>query len=337
MNPLRLAGFLILLLQISPGVRATGSLDGYLIAARDCPAFSSIQRQRNPGDVKLVPQRAYPVIGKNKPAATHLLIRIDEANPAQRWVAVSCGELLVDCRETESTAPGPDANTPTRPAPHPSGNNVNEYVLAVSWQPAFCETHHSKPECESQTKQRYDASHLALHGLWPQPRGNEYCGVSSRDMDFDKNGAWNRLPALELSDRTTAELALVMPGVVSHLDRHEWIKHGTCYGEPAQSYIQDALGLMDQLNKSAVRELISGNIGKRVTARQIRAAFDTAFGPGSGDRVAVRCDNGLIVELRINLRGDIDPESSLSKLLQAGSITAAGCNGGEVDPAGFGN
>ncbi len=26
-----------------------------------------------------------------------------------------------------------------------------DFVLALSWQPAFCETHESKPECRSQT------------------------------------------------------------------------------------------------------------------------------------------------------------------------------------------
>src|SRR3546814_10932851 len=51
------------------------------------------------------------------------------------------------------------------------------FVLAVSWQPAFCETRPAKPECVTQDEDRFDASHFALHGLWPQPRGNVYCGV----------------------------------------------------------------------------------------------------------------------------------------------------------------
>src|SRR3546814_5265076 len=51
------------------------------------------------------------------------------------------------------------------------------FVLAVSWQPAFCETRPAKPECVTQDEDRFDASHFALHGLWPQPRGNVSCGV----------------------------------------------------------------------------------------------------------------------------------------------------------------
>ena len=41
-----------------------------------------------------------------------------------------------------------------------------DMVLAVSWQPGFCETRPRLPECRSQKKSRYDATHFALHGLW---------------------------------------------------------------------------------------------------------------------------------------------------------------------------
>ena len=43
-----------------------------------------------------------------------------------------------------------------------------QYVLAVNWQLAFCETRSRLPECRSQTEDRFDASHFTLHGLWPQ-------------------------------------------------------------------------------------------------------------------------------------------------------------------------
>ena len=51
------------------------------------------------------------------------------------------------------------------------------HVLAASWQPAFCETRPAKPECLSQTEDRVDATGFSLHGLWPQPVDNVYCGV----------------------------------------------------------------------------------------------------------------------------------------------------------------
>ena len=49
------------------------------------------------------------------------------------------------------------------------------YVLAISWEPAFCEDHEGKSECQRETEQTFDATHFSLHGLWPQPKGNFYC------------------------------------------------------------------------------------------------------------------------------------------------------------------
>jgi ribonuclease T2 len=37
-----------------------------------------------------------------------------------------------------------------------------EHVLAVSWQPAFCETRPRLPECRSQTADRFDASNFRI-------------------------------------------------------------------------------------------------------------------------------------------------------------------------------
>ncbi len=103
------------------------------------------------------------------------------------------------------------------------------YVLALCWQPAFCEGNARKRECKSMTGARFDATHLSIHGLWPQPGTNVYCGVSQALMAADKQGRWQDIPEPRLSLATRDALELMMPGTQSLLDRHEWIKHGTCY------------------------------------------------------------------------------------------------------------
>ena len=40
---------------------------------------------------------------------------------------------------------------------------------------------------------------------------------------------------------------------------------------------------MKQLNNSKIQRFFAENIGKSVTAEEIRAQFDVAFGDGSGD------------------------------------------------------
>ena len=214
-----------------------------------------------------------------------------------------------------------------------------QYVLAISWQPAFCETRPDKPECTSQTADRFDASHFALHGLWPQPRSNDYCGVAAADVSADKNGDWAALPDPELSTELFAQLRTAMPGTQSGLERHEWIKHGTCYGEAAEAYFADALDMHAAINTSAVADLFANAVGQHLTQRDIRAAFDTAFGPGAGDRVRLSCVNDgnrrLINELTIGLTGDIDGPNSFPDRLLDARRTDGGCDGGLVDPVGL--
>jgi len=318
-----LALALLALATLSGPLLASQPLDGYFIATDTCPAYQSMRKGTNPGDVSLVPDRAYPVLEKNKSDATHYRVSIREADPVKRWVPASCGTLLVDCRSS------------TGPVTPPEPVASSDYLLAISWQPGFCQSHQTKPECESQTGTRFDATHFTLHGLWPQPRGNDYCNVSNRDKRLDKRGAWCQLPAPMLSDETFDDLTLTMPGVASCLQRHEWIKHGTCYGEPAESYFREALALMDQLNDSPVRELFAEHIGEPLGADTIRKSFDTAFGAGSGDKVGLSCSNGLITELRIHIAGDIQPATPLSSLLAAGANADSGCRSGRVDAAGF--
>lgn len=76
-----------------------------------------------------------------------------------------------------------------------------------------------------------------------------------------------------------------MPGTQSFLDRHEWIKHGTCYsGSDADAYFREAVSLIDEVNRSAVQALVAANVGQEITASAVRHAFDVAFGAGAGDR-----------------------------------------------------
>lgn len=214
------------------------------------------------------------------------------------------------------------------------------YVLAVSWQPAFCETRSRLPECRSQTSERYDASHFSLHGLWPQPRSKAYCGVNQNEIRKDKDRRWRELSWDRLDQALWNRLKQVMPGTRSGLHKHEWIKHGTCYdGTGPDEYFADALHLMDRLNRSDVRKLFVSRIGEQLTGNQIRTAFDKSFGAGAGDRVRISCRNDrgrrLIVELTIGLTGTVSPTSKLSDLMAASPLTEPGCPSGIVDAIGL--
>lgn len=213
-------------------------------------------------------------------------------------------------------------------------------ILAISWQPAFCESKSRKKECRSQTKERFDASHFTLHGLWPQPRSKSYCDVSNKDIQRDKRGKWMQISRLELSGDLRAELQQVMPGMQSGLQRHEWVKHGSCYADTPTEYYTDSLDLMTQINGSAMQKLFANNIGMHVNTTQIRAAMDESFGEGSGARIRVKCNTDqnsgrrLIVEITLALAGHIGG-GDIGKLMRtAFPDNKKGCPGGIIDPVG---
>ncbi|MGV0819207.1 ribonuclease T2 family protein [Martelella sp. AMO21009] len=210
-------------------------------------------------------------------------------------------------------------------------------ILAVSWQPAFCEGHQDRPECKSQRESRYDAGHFSLHGLWPL--GENYCGVAADVRATDENGNWNALPALTLSDGLRKSLAKVMPGTQSDLQRHEWVKHGTCTRFTPENYFQTSVDLLEQLNGSEVAKLFQANIGTELSADEIAKAFDSAFGRGAKNRIKISCvadgDRQLIDEITIGLSDKYAPGTSLEDLIQGAGRTAIGCDSGIVDPAGL--
>jgi len=211
--------------------------------------------------------------------------------------------------------------------------------LAISWQPGFCETRPRLPECRSQTESRFDATHFALHGLWPQPRNRSYCGVSESEKRKDTSRQWSRLRGLGLSDDLQKRLLKIMPGARSFLHRHEWVKHGTCYGDHPSIYFEDSLALMAQINASQLQNLFANSVGKRLTGQQIRRVFDAEFGPGTGKRVRIACKRDgrrtIITELTIGLAGRISQNPDLSDLILTARPTRPGCPEGIVDAVGL--
>lgn len=196
-----------------------------------------------------------------------------------------------------------------------------EYLLTLSWQPTFCEGKPKTPECEELAKNpdRPEATHFVLHGLWPQPEYNVYCGVSKSNIALDEGVSkdWSKLPPIEkkLSPETWKKLQAVMPGTKSYLHRHEWIKHGTCYPGNAEEYFSESIALLDAFNNSPVQKLVANHIGKQVALKDVDQAL-TSFGPSTGKKTQVKCTKSLLSELWVNLKGDITLTTPVSDLLK---------------------
>lgn len=331
----RFGGAMLLATMAFGPARAEEPLTGTFTATQACPAYQGFRKGTNPGDVKVEPNKAYALIAKNKADATHYRIVVEGAQPQERWVELSCGTIDAAGQPAGGAAQGPASTSPSagQSAKDMSGARAT-HVLAMSWQPAFCQSHNDKSECRDPAVQERSTKALSLHGLWPQPRGTQYCNVSAADKAADRTHNWDGLPAPEISAETLKRLSNVMPGVQSKLERHEWIVHGTCFGANADSYFARAAGLSEAVNGSAVSKLFADSAGKSLSADAIRAAFDDAFGAGSGARVTVSChgkgERRQITELVISLAGDVTGTAPIGDLMKAAQPVQAGCPSGVV-------
>jgi len=286
------------------------------VAVKACEAFNNMKHTKNTDNLRLHPSTHYTVLRKHK---GQFLLLLKGENPAQRWVDETCLESSEKIAEEVT---------------HTSSKGL---LLALSWHNAFCETHPKRKSCQrtlfSFGKKPNKEEYLVLHGLWPQPRSAIYCNVNRKFIALDKHREWNRLPEPKLTTSLKERLAIVMPGVVSYLHRHEWIKHGTCYGKDAEAYFEKAVALTEQVNDSSVGRFFRRHIGKRVTLSQIRYQFDRSFGKGAGKRVELRCRKGLISELWLHLgtKGE-----ELASLLKEGKTVYSKCYEGVIDRAGYG-
>jgi len=218
------------------------------------------------------------------------------------------------------------------------------YVLALSWQPAFCETRPDKTECVSGDKNGFGARNFVLHGLWPSVRKNsgdkyEYCNVSEKGMRRN----WCDLPALKLSEAVRNRLSTFMPGSASCLQRHEWYKHGICSGLSADEYYALADKLVRMVSETKFSKFISANIGRYVRRNAVLKAFEKEFGKGSSSFLELKCKSAnrikFLTEVRIYLQKDLSESDRLKDLLPEYKIRVrGGCpRKFKIDKAGLGN
>ncbi len=162
-----------------------------------------------------------------------------------------------------------------------SSAQATDYVLALSWEPAFCFVRGSdKNECGLMTKESFEANNLILHGLWPQPESNSYCGVPQAVKQKDKPD-WSGLPEVTYASTATRDRMLTyMPGVMSNLDRHEWTKHGTCSRMSTDKYFNLAMDLVEKMADARTGQMIRANVGKDVAAADLCKTLTEDLGAG---------------------------------------------------------
>jgi len=308
----------------------------YEKATQSCEAFNNMKHSTNTNGIKLDIGKEYRILQENK---NQLLILVEGERVAQRWVDDVC---FSDKKEEKKPVEEKRRATLSsilvsldkkKSAKKPlSKSSSKQNLLAISWQNAFCQTHQYKKECKNMSSKDFGAFHFVLHGLWPQPRNNQYCNVDKKQVGMDKNKQWHRLNKLELTSDVRTNLSKLMPGYSSNLHKHEWIKHGTCYGTNASDYYYDAMTLLTQVNESKVQQFFKQNIGKTIRLEDVRKVFDKEFGNGAGKHVTMNCRRGLVTELWLHLGNE---GKNLAELFTKGERPRKTCHKGRIDAVGF--
>lgn len=211
-----------------------------------------------------------------------------------------------------------------------TANAFDYYILALSWQSAWCESRPTSRVCKDQAPGDFGATHFSLHGLWPSnpAESDSYCALPEATVNNYENTQWCDLPKLDLSSAVRNDLENYMPGQAACLHRHEWYKHGTCSGLSAEQYYTLSHQLVKQFAKTQFSQLITDNIGKAIKRSTLLRAFQKEIGDSRYLSLQCRTVDGqaLLTEIRIYLKKDLPNTVSdvKSLLLQDTQVRAKG-------------
>lgn len=322
--------FLVILI-IGYAHSAAAKTIGIFSAQQSCPAYVSKNKLTNPDNTQILADKKYDIIEANKPDhASWYRVILPSANPKERWISADCG----DAQLSGGQGTGDNGNSSSCSI----AGEADSHVLALSWQPAFCEIKPQKPECKITDPKVYQAKHFTLHGLWPNKKscGTHYafCGdVKAQKQNFCE------YPEIKLNPTSQATLAEVMPSVTagSCLERHEWHKHGTCQAANSKEEFFDlSVDLARQFNDSGMAYFMNRRIGQQVRTEDFLNRIAAVLGSSARERIKLNCDQGMLVEIQLSLIADLTPGTDLEKLI-INAPAQSNSNCGEtfrVDPIG---
>ena len=160
-----------------------------------------------------------------------------------------------------------------------------ENILALSWQNGFCAVNPKNPACLNRKSGDYSLTHFTFHGLWPK---KNYC----------------KYKPMNLNKSVFNVLLKYMPAAKFGLAKHEWRKHGVCFGTDENTYFITGIKLTQQFNETLFREYFVMHMGQSVSLKRLRWIFAQFFGKQNARKFQLVCKKGFITEIRINLKGD---------------------------------
>lgn len=318
----RIFGLLLAATSLSTSAFASERASGQYTASKRCAAYASFAKASNPGNVHTTPGTGYPIIEVNKPGNYDWIrVEVPGAEPRQRWVRRDCGNAALDRAASVSRR----RDRPERGLCN-TFNQHDSYVLALSWQPGFCEHVRykgRKPECNALNGGALQIDHLTLHGLWPN---RKECGTSYGRCKAPDGSS----RPFQLKDDTVARIAPWMPNFRYEraFGKHEWDKHGTCQPLDPDAYFDKAIQALRIVNDSDIGNMIRAHIGTRMPVEAFFERVRQRYGNGVARNIQLVCvGDSFLHEVRARLPREFTLERDIGKMIGGSGFRAAteGC------------
>jgi len=297
----------LLLCLLAGTTWASQPASGTFVASQNCEAYLSFRKQTNPGAAKTESGREYQVREIDERDYQWLRIEMPGIAEPLRWVPAACGTVK-DMAQAKPAGREPrqqSAGICQTPGLQDS------YVLAVTWQPGFCEhkldksKSKQKPECRAMDSGTLNVANLTLHGLWPNKKecGKNYGNCSKTDI--------------QLSEETLSYIKPWMPNFHFENDfgNYEWKKHGTCQTHmDDDAYFRQAVTAVRTVNDSELGQYIRANIGKSVERRKLQEILRRTH-PDAPNSFSFLCTDNRLHEIQIRLPVDFREGPTLAGLI----------------------
>ncbi len=183
------------------------------------------------------------------------------------------------------------AQVPAQDSRQNAPGQFDFYVLALSWSPSFCEASQERAQ-EKAPNRAGDPQcggrpfSFVVHGLWPQ-----------YEHGFP---AFCQVPAPRLDRAVVGTMLDLMPS--PRLIFHEWDRHGTCSGLPANAFFETVRKARAVVKIPA--DYLELDKPVMVTPDEVTQAFIKANPGLPPAAIAVACDSKRLSEVRLCLSKD---------------------------------
>lgn len=194
-------------------------------------------------------------------------------------------------------------------------NKFDFYVLSMSYQPEFCDSHQFDSFVGCEKPNDYWKSSLTIHGLWPQRSDGTWpssCSNEAFSMDVVNEVGLDRFMQNWPNTKASPDDRRAYTGFWAH----EWTKHGTCSGLTQKQYFTTA---MDHF--LATPSLVRERYGSTVTKSELTKAYDSNDPTTS---VTLICSGKYLSEVRICLQKNEKDGTATERMKCTESVTKEG-------------